>query len=315
MSEDDFWMMELPGCAWRLTLFSSLGPDVLVQWLDNAGPLEDYEECSVTFGEGDKIVFIPKKPVEIFSILSLTPVYVSESGDTEFETYPEAWPEDSDLERPFVAEFSFPKENLPEYGFQYNDENGDCRRFAIEIDGKKDGAIVVREADPDYFTFVLRGEGETEADPDRIPVLTYGRLPFDDMEELVAEDHHPDGGYYYEDMIVDGTASVISCAYTSMREELGVDLEDYITDCAESLPVYETTDVYTEKNEVYSENLGYPVYIVQFTTGGNEDTRFWTIYGTEANGYIYLYAFDIWADAEEEHERVWEVFDRLMFSD
>lgn len=31
-------------------------------------------------------------------------------------------------------------------------------------------------------------------------------------------------------------------------------------------------------------------------TGENEDTRVWRIYATEANGYIYLYAFNLWAE-------------------
>lgn len=320
MTEEDFWtMQDLPACDWRLTLFSAFGPDVLVQWLDDVGTLEDYEECSMVSGgeEGIKLVFIPRRPVELFTILSLTQVDVSDSGDIEFETYPEAWPMDEDgFVRPFVAEIPFPEEeNLIQYGFQYEDENENMRRFAIEIDRRKGDAIVVREADPEYFNFILRGEEETEAYSDRIPVLTYGRLPFDDMEEITADEHNPDGGYYYEDMVVGGTASVINCAYASMREEYDVDLEDYIRDWARGLTEYETSDVNVEKNETYSENLGYPVYIVQFTTGENEDTRFWTVYGTEANGYLYLYAFNIWADAEEEHDRVWEVFDGLMFSD
>lgn len=315
LSEDDFWMMDLPACDWRLTLFSSFGMDVSVQWLEDAGPLEDYDECSIALGEEplSEIAFIPKRPVEEFCVLSLTVAAVSESGDIEFEVYPEACSDDNRLERPLVAEVSFTGD-LPEYGFRYEDKNGNMRRFAIEISGR-DGSLVVREADPEYFSFVLKGDGEMEAYSDRIPVLTYGRLPYDAMEEIAAEDHHPDGGYYYENMIVGGTASVIRCAYQSTREELGEGLEDYITDCAENLTTYQTKDVHAEKNEAYSENLGYPVYIVQFTTGGNEDTRLWTVYGTEANGYIYLYAFNIWADAEWEHDRVWEVFDELMFSD
>lgn len=40
------------------------------------------------------------------------------------------------------------------YGFQYDDANGDCRRFALEISGE-DGAILVREADREYVRFVL----------------------------------------------------------------------------------------------------------------------------------------------------------------
>lgn len=158
--EDEYWRMDrdLSDCEWSPTLFSSLGMDVSVQWLEDAGPLEDYDECSIALGEEplSKIAFIPKRPVEEFCVLSLTVAAVSESGDIEFEAYPEACSDDNRLERPLVAEVSFTGD-LPEYGFQYEDKNGNMRRFAIEISGR-DGSLVVREADPEYFSFVLKGD-------------------------------------------------------------------------------------------------------------------------------------------------------------
>ncbi len=322
MSEEEFWMRELPAGALTLTPFSAFGSEkaaVMVQWLEEAGNLAEYDECSIAFGKDglSYIVFIPEHPVEEFCVLSLTVADVSESGDIEFEAYTETPALDGRLERPLVVELSFAGD-IPQYGFQYEDENGDLRRFAIEVSGR-DGSLVVREADRECFGFVLRGGSETEAEHDRIPVLTPGYLPFDDMESVVSEDHNPDGGYYYEDMTNGGTAVVIHCAYVSMSEEAEVDLEDYIASCAESLSAYETRDFSIEKNETYTENLswaGYPVYIVQFTTGWNEDTRIWRVYATEANGYIYLYAFNLWAEeAWELEDRVWEVFDEMTFSD
>ncbi|MDY3792359.1 MAG: hypothetical protein SOZ56_07760 [Oscillospiraceae bacterium] len=44
--------------------------------------------------------------------------------------------------------------DIPCYGFQYEDENGDMRRFAPEISGE-DGSILMREASDKYFGFVL----------------------------------------------------------------------------------------------------------------------------------------------------------------
>lgn len=87
--------------------------------------------------------------------------------------------------------------------------------------------------------------------------------------------------------------------YASMSGEADIDLEDYIASCAESLSGYETRDFSIEENETYTNRLslsgaGDPVYIVRFTTGWNEDTRFWTVYAMETNGYVYLYAFNIW---------------------
>lgn len=322
LSAEDFWRMEVPASALELNPFSRFGMEeaVSVRWLEEAGTLAEYDECSIASGEDalSYIVFVPKHPVKKFTVLSLAVVDVSESGDIEYEAYPETSGQKVWIERPLVVELSFAGD-LPKYGFQYEDENGDVRRFAIEISGR-DGSLLVLEAERDCDGFVVRGESTTEADPARIPVLTYGRLPFDNMEEVAAGEGNPDGGYAHEYRTGDGIAVVFSRAYISRREEseeegLTENLEDYLTGCAEGLTLYETRDTRAEKNEAYSERLGWPVYIVQFTTGWNEDTRFWTVYGTEANGYIYLYAFDIWADADWEQERVWEVFDELIFSD
>lgn len=322
MSTEEFWMRELPAGAWELTPFFVFDFEVApisVQWLEEAGNLTEYDECSITSGEDalSYIVFTSEQPVEEFCVLYLDVVDVSESGDILFYPYPATPALDSRLEKPLVVELSFAGD-LPQYGFQYVDENGNTLRFAIEISGR-DGSLVVREAVREYPDFVVRGGGEMEAEYDGIPVLTPGYLPFDDMESIVSEDHNPDGGYYYEDMTNGGTAVVIHCAYVSMSEEAEVDLEDYIASCAESLSAYETRDFSIEKNETYTENLswaGYPVYIVQFTTGWNEDTRIWRVYATEANGYIYLYAFNLWAEeAWELEDRVWEVFDEMTFSD
>ena len=116
----------------------------------------DYDECSVASGEEGTscIVFIPERPVKQFTILSLTVVDMSESGSIEFEAYPEmSGPKDSWLERPLVTEVAFTGD-LPQYGFQYEDENGDVRRFALVISGR-DGSILMQEADRDYFGFVI----------------------------------------------------------------------------------------------------------------------------------------------------------------
>ena len=116
----------------------------------------DYDECSVSSGEEGTscIVFIPERPVKQFTILSLTVVDMSESGSIEFEAYPEmSGPNDSWLERPLVTEVAFTGD-LPQYGFQYEDENGDVRRFALVISGR-DGSILMQEADRDYFGFVI----------------------------------------------------------------------------------------------------------------------------------------------------------------
>ena len=159
MSLEDYWALDPAGGVLPLTPFSGFGSDrpaVSVRWLEEAGALMDYDECSVASGEEGTscIVFIPERPVKQFTILSLTVVDVNESGSIEFEAYPEmSGPKDSWLERPLVTEVAFTGD-LPQYGFQYEDENGDVRRFALVISGR-DGSILMQEADRDYFGFVI----------------------------------------------------------------------------------------------------------------------------------------------------------------
>ncbi|MGN0307550.1 MAG: hypothetical protein ACI4DN_04975, partial [Lachnospiraceae bacterium] len=168
MSKEEFWMRELPAGALVLSPFSAFGSEeaaVLVQWLEEAGNLTEYDECSIASGKDglSYIVFIPDRPVKMFTILSLSVVDVSESGVIEFEAYPEtSGPNALWLERPLVAELSFTGD-LPQYGFQYEDENGDVRRFVLELSGR-DGSILVREEDRDFFHFVLKEESRSESE-------------------------------------------------------------------------------------------------------------------------------------------------------
>lgn len=167
MSVEEFWMRELPAGALVLTPFSAFSSEqagVSVRWLKEAENLTEYDECSIASGEDalSYIVFIPEQPVEEFCVLSLTVADVSESGDIEFEAYTETPSLDGRLKRPLVVELSFAGD-LPQYGFQYKDENGDMRRFAIEVSGR-DGSLIVREADRECFGFVLREGDKNEAD-------------------------------------------------------------------------------------------------------------------------------------------------------
>ena len=52
-----------------------------------------------------------------------------------------------------------------------------------------------------------------------------------------------------------------------------------------------------EENEEYSKNLSYPVYIVTYTAGENEDTREWTVFAMDTDVCTYLYGFCALPDA------------------
>ena len=143
-------------------------------------------------------------------------------------------------------------------------------------------------------------------------VLTTGGPAFTHMTVLQTE-NYPDGGYYYEDMTQDGSILIINCAYPGGRRN-GVSMEEYAVKSIEHLTMYEAEDLSVEKNSGYSEALGHPVYILTYTTSENDHTFHWKIFMTEADGYTYLYAFDVWHEVYADMEDVIDdVFGRLFF--
>lgn len=143
-------------------------------------------------------------------------------------------------------------------------------------------------------------------------VLTTGGPAFTHMTVLQTE-NYPDGGYYYEDMTQDGSILIINCAYPGGRRN-GVSMEEYAVKSIEHLTMYEAEDLSVEKNSGYSEALGHPVYILTYTTSENDHTFHWKIFMTEADGYTYLYAFDVWHEVYADMEDVIDdVFGQLFF--
>ena len=81
-------------------------------------------------------------------------------------------------------------------------------------------------------------------------------------------------------------------------------MEEYAVKSIEHLTMYEAEDFSVEKNSGYSEALGHPVYILTYTTNENDHTFHWKIFMTEADGYTYLYAFDVWHEVYADMEDV-----------
>lgn len=72
-------------------------------------------------------------------------------------------------------------------------------------------------------------------------------------------------------------------------EDLPDTPEAYATLAAEKLTdggIYNILSVY--QDDGYTESLSYPVYIVSFTSGNNEDTNFWLAFMVIRDGYTYL---------------------------
>lgn len=161
------------------------------------------------------------------------------------------------------------------------------------------------------------GDGRGDVIPqDSIPVLMGGALPFTNMQNLLSE-NHDDGTYRYEDITEDGQLLVVNAAEQSCFVPDVQELDDYLTACALSLSDADTYELLSaEENEEYSRNLSYPVYIVTYIAGENEDTREWTVFVMDTDICTYLYGFcappDAAADMGETYQNI---FSQLYLSD
>lgn len=107
-------------------------------------------------------------------------------------------------------------------------------------------------------------------------------------------DHFDNGTYYYTDATEDDTIRTISSSYVStIRDDESE--EDYASRRAIGLSAaispgtpYQLTVVAQEE---LSEALGYPVYLVNFFTGSDQNALCWTVYLTHTEHYSYQYAF------------------------
>ena len=78
----------------------------------------------------------------------------------------------------------------------------------------------------------------------------------------------------------------------------------------------EPRDVTCFQDEDYTQNLSYPVYIVWYTTGSEEDQREWMVYTVDTDDYTYLYAFGTIADEADDMQDVfYNICDHLELVD
>lgn len=148
-----------------------------------------------------------------------------------------------------------------------------------------------------------------------IPVLMGGALPYTNMKTIKNENYE-DGTYRYEDVTEDGKLQIINYAFSN-PSTLPQTPEEYGAVAAEALSDSGTYDnLSSYQDETYTNSLSYPVYLVSFTTGANEDTRNWLVFMTETDNYTYLYALSQSTDAEDDLDEIGQdLFPRLFLSD
>ena len=68
-----------------------------------------------------------------------------------------------------------------------------------------------------------------------------------------------------------------------------------------------------EPSQTHSDQLGYPVYLLSWTVGANEDTRCWTALFFNTDAHTYWYAFHAQADAQNLQDCM-TAFDQLVLN-
>lgn len=120
-----------------------------------------------------------------------------------------------------------------------------------------------------------------------------------DMEEYEESIEYVDG-YRYDYISGDGILTVINTGW------LGVPGDGSPEDSAAEIAAWvlgedETcADVSVESNDEYSANTTYPVYIVSFTTGENEDTRSWKVFTVATDTCGLAFGVSAPIDIEED---------------
>ena len=125
--------------------------------------------------------------------------------------------------------------------------------------------------------------------------------PFDGLRCLAAEANE-DGSYLRRDMTEDGQLLICQKGGFPAWED-GKDPEEFLLAAATALA--ESEDVSSpaiEANEEYSANMTYPVYIVSFDTGANEDTRSWKVFAMDTDSGAFLYGLSVPAEGAEDLE-------------
>ena len=191
---------------------------------------------------------------------------------------------------------------------EYDEKIMEC--YEQQDDGR--GDLIPEEESEDND--VMAGNEAEEGG--NVPILMGGGLPFTNMVNLKTENNE-DGTYYYEDITEDGLTIIVNTVFASSADAEGKDPKDYLMDCALNLGDPDSFEVLSvSQDDGLTAKLTYPVYIVEYTTGANEDTRKWTVLAMDTDLYTYLYGFCSTMDAAEDMEEIYQdIFQGLFLSD
>ncbi|MGN0665284.1 MAG: hypothetical protein ACI4KF_02025 [Huintestinicola sp.] len=162
-------------------------------------------------------------------------------------------------------------------------------------------------------------DGRGDLIPDEgnmVPVLIGGALPFTNMENLRTENYE-DGTYYYADVTEDGMIRVVNTVWSSYIDYDFQTVENYLTNCAAALAEADSCLLHSvEQNEEYTMNMSYPVYVVKYNAGDNEDECEWIVFAMVTDSHTYLYGICASLDEADFLETIYQdIFAGLYLSD
>lgn len=183
-------------------------------------------------------------------------------------------------------------------------------------------------AEPSLPTEKPRTEADPEAVPEAVtgsdlpePERTEERLYLRGWEPLLEDfrclfaSSAENGSYYREDMRPDGLLAAYQWGFpltpTDSRSP-----EEQALEAALSLADGEAQEPTLRLDEGYSARLSYPVYLAEYSTGRNEDTRRWLVYVTMSDSACYLFGLSAAMDeAEALDDTADAVFSQLTLAD
>lgn len=124
--------------------------------------------------------------------------------------------------------------------------------------------------------------------------------------ETVIDEKNEDGSYFVKSAAQDGMLTVYEQGGIALPDD-GTGEGEYALNLATGLSDSGANDDARSKpSNVYSENTTYPVYVVRFTSGSNEDTRQWQVFVTFTDSGVYLYGISTPIDAESNADTLAE---------
>ncbi len=113
------------------------------------------------------------------------------------------------------------------------------------------------------------------------------------------------GGYLYRDLTEDTLTVITNCCIENQRQD-GETMESYMTRVILASGSWEPEELTWTESPVHTQRLTCPVYLLNWETGANEDTRGCNGFFFMTDTHTYLFCFDTAIDHQAEMLNAWD---------